>query len=102
MTTFDYSAYYRRLQDLKRLQIPAESVRWTEQYSAPERTYDIVLYLGCNILRTPDVAADVVAVFEALGLDFIAVAGVQFCCGITWDRAGDVSKGQSVSDLTIK
>jgi hypothetical protein len=55
-----------------------------------------------NILRTPDVAADVVAVFEALNLDFIAVAGVQFCCGITWDRFGDVAKGQNVSDLTIQ
>ncbi len=102
MTKFDYSAYYRRLQDLKQLQIPAESVCWTEQYRPPERTYDIVLYLGCNILRTPDVAADVVAVFRALGLDFIAVAGVQFCCGITWDRFGDVTKGQTVSDLTIR
>ena len=101
MAKFDYSAYYRRLQDLKKLQIPAESVCWTEQYHPPDRTYDVVLYLGCNILRTPDVAADVVAVFRALELDFIAVAGVQFCCGITWDRAGDVSKGQSVSDLTI-
>ncbi len=61
MAKFDYSAYYRRLQDLKKLQIPAESVCWTEQYRPPDRTYDVVLYLGCNILRTPDVAADVVA-----------------------------------------
>jgi hypothetical protein len=102
MARFDYSAYYRRLQDLKKLQVPTESVCWTEQYRPPERAYDIVLYLGCNILRTPDVAADVVAVFRALGLDFIAVAGVQFCCGITWDRFGNVAKGQTVADLTIE
>lgn len=102
MTQFDYSAYYRRLQEIKKLQIPKESVCWTEQYRLPQRAYDIVLYLGCNILRTPDVAADVVAVFRALGLDFIAVAGVQFCCGITWDRFGNVAKGQTVADLTIE
>jgi len=102
MAKFDYAAYYRRLQDIKKLQIPAESVCWTEQYRPPERAYDIVLYLGCNILRTPDVAADVVAVFRALGLDFIAVAGVQFCCGITWDRFGDIAKGRTVTDLTIE
>jgi heterodisulfide reductase subunit D len=102
MSKIDYSAYYRRLQDLKKLQIPAGSVSWTEQYRPPDRAHEIVLYLGCNILRTPDVAADVVAVFRALNLDFIAVAGVQFCCGITWDRSGDVAKGQSVTDLTIK
>jgi len=47
------------------------------------------------------VAADVVAVFRALEIDFIAVAGVQFCCGTTWNKAGDVAKGQTVSDLTI-
>jgi Fe-S oxidoreductase len=102
MSAFDYAAYYRRVQDLKKLQIPAAAARWTERYEAPERPHDIVLYLGCNILRTPDVAADVVAVFEALGLDFIAVAGVQFCCGVTWDRRGDTEKGQSVSSSTLE
>ena len=102
MTAFDYTAYYQRLQDIKKLQIPAGAARWTERYERPERSYEIVLYLGCNILRTPDIAADVVAVFQALGLDFIAVAGVQFCCGITWDRFGDVAKGQNVSDNTIE
>ena len=102
MAKFDYSAYYRRIQEIKKLQMPADSVCWTEQYRPPEREYDVVLYLGCNILRTPDVAADVVAVFRALGLDFIAVAGVQFCCGVTWDRAGDVAKGGTISDLTIQ
>jgi Fe-S oxidoreductase len=102
MEKFDYSAYYRRIQDLKKLQIPAQSICWTEQYRPPDRDYDVVLYLGCNILRTPDVAADVVNVFRALGLDFIAVAGVQFCCGVTWDRAGDIAKGGTISDLTIQ
>src|SRR4051794_33725189 len=102
MPAFDYTAYYQRVQDLKKLQIPATAVRWTERYEQPERSYEIVLYLGCNILRTPDITADVVAVFEALGLDFIAVAGVQFCCGITWDRFGDVAKGQNVSDNTVE
>lgn len=102
MSAFDYSFYYRRLQDLKKLQIPAGSVDWTERYAAPDRAYDVVLYLGCNILRTPDVAADVSAVFRALGVDFIALAGVQFCCGVTWDRQGDTPKGQNVSDSTVE
>jgi len=101
MTNFDYAAYYQRLQDIKKLQIPAAATRWTERYTPAERSYDVVLYLGCNILRTPDIAADVVAVFEALKLDFVAVAGVQFCCGITWDRAGDMEKGQNVSVTSV-
>ena len=102
LMTFDYAAYYRRPQDLKRLQIPAESIRWVERYERPAESRRIVLYLGCNILRTPDIAADVVAVFTALGLDFVAVAGVQFCCGVTWDRHEDVAHGQTVSSTTVE
>ena len=52
MAQFDYSAYYRRLQDIKKLQIPAESVCWTEQYTPPERAYDVVLYLDPVSQRT--------------------------------------------------
>lgn len=99
--SFDYSSYYRRPQDLKQLQIPADAIRWLERWERPTQPHQMVLYLGCNILRTPDVAADVVAVFTALGLDFVAVAGVHFCCGITWDRQADVEKGQSVASSTI-
>lgn len=102
MSTFDYTRYYRRLQDLKKLQIPADAVQWTERHETPDRAYDVVLYLGCNILRTPDVAADVVSVFRALDVDFIALAGVQFCCGVTWDKQGDTSKGRNVSGGTIE
>ncbi len=99
--TFDYAAYYRRPQDMKRLQMPADAIRWLERWEPPARSHQIVLYLGCNILRTPDLAADVVAVFESLGLDFVAVAGVQFCCGVTWDHHGDGAKGQAVSATTL-
>ena len=37
MEKFDYSAYYRQIQDLKKLQIPAQSICWTEQYRPPDR-----------------------------------------------------------------
>ncbi len=102
MPAFDYTHYYRRIQDMKKLQIPADSVQWTERHETPDRAYDVVLYLGCNILRTPDIAADVIAVFKALGVDFIALAGVQFCCGVTWDKQGDTAKGQNVSGGTVE
>jgi heterodisulfide reductase subunit D len=100
--TFDYAAYYRRTQELEALQIPANAIHWVERYQRPAARAEVVLYLGCNILRTPDIAADVVGVFRTLGIDFVAVAGAQFCCGITWDRHGDVEPGQAVSASTIE
>ena len=83
MAQFDYSAYYRRSKTSRNYRSQQSRFAGPSSIVRQERAYDIVLYLGCNILRTPDVAADVVTVFRALGLDFIAVAGVQFCCGIT-------------------
>lgn len=102
MVGFPYNAYYRRVQATKALQLPADRVSWVEHAVVPERSYEVVLYLGCNILRTPDIAADVTWVFQRLGLDFVATAGVQFCCGITWHRAGDDEPGRGVSRRSIE
>ena len=64
----------------------ADEVSWLERHQAPDRAYETVLYLGCNILRTPHIAKQVVDVFSHLKLDFIAVGGAQYCCGIVWDK----------------
>ncbi len=101
MADFNYATFFHRLQDIKRLQIKAEEVSWIEQHHAPERAYDTVLYLGCNILRTPHIAKQVIDVFTHLGLDFVAVGGVQFCCGIVWDKFDGPEKGRPVSQRTI-
>jgi Fe-S oxidoreductase len=101
MTPFDYSAYFHRVQDMKKLQVLATDVSWLERPAAPAERHENVLYLGCNILRTPHIAKQVVRVFEHLGLDFVAVGGVGYCCGIAWEHGGDVAKGQGVSKRTI-
>ena len=102
MAEFNYSAFFRRIQDLKRLQIKAEEVSWVEKHNTPDRAYDTVLYLGCNILRTPHIAKQVIAVFTHLGIDFIPVGGVQFCCGIVWDKFDGPKKGSQVSNRTVE
>ena len=67
----------------------------------PDRAYDTVLYLGCNILRTPHIAKQVIDVFTHLEIDFIPVGGVHFCCGIVWDKFDGPKKGCQVSDRTV-
>ncbi|HZD71873.1 MAG TPA: heterodisulfide reductase-related iron-sulfur binding cluster [Actinomycetes bacterium] len=96
-----YSSFFRRVQDMKKLQTRPDQASWLERYCEPTRSYDVVLYLGCNILRTPDIARQAVRVFEALGVDFIAVAGVQFCCGIPWGRAGERDQGERIGARTL-
>src|SRR5438034_3179379 len=61
----------------------------TWRLTAPPRKgehHDIVLYLGCNVLRTSHMIRTVTAIFDRLGLDYIAVGGPTYCCGIVQDR----------------
>jgi Fe-S oxidoreductase len=103
MEPFDYNGYFRRVQDMKKLQVSAEDVSWLERHRSPaSEAHENMLYLGCNILRTPHIASQVVRVFEHLSIDFVAAGGIQYCCGIAWDNAGDTEKGQAVSKLTIR
>ncbi|HVM15541.1 MAG TPA: heterodisulfide reductase-related iron-sulfur binding cluster [Egibacteraceae bacterium] len=96
-----YASYFGRIRDLERLQTPADTVSWMERYAPADRAYEYVLYLGCNILRTPYIAHDIVSVFRALGLDFAAMGGVQFCCGIPWEQNGDTSQATKVGRRTV-
>lgn len=100
MGNFDFAAFFRRLQDVKKLQIQADDVSWVERHRPPERAYETVLYLGCNILRTPHIAKQVVEVFTHLELDFVAVGGAQFCCGIVRDKFDCPKLGSRVSERT--
>ncbi len=101
MSDFNYASYFRRIQELKKLQIKASDVSWLEQHQPADRDYDTVLYLGCNILRTPHIAKQVVDVFTHLKLDFVAVGGVHFCCGIVHDKFDGPKKGGQVSDRSV-
>lgn len=43
---------------------------------------ELLLYLGCNVLRTAHLVKTGVAVLEAMGFDFNAAGGPAHCCGM--------------------
>jgi heterodisulfide reductase subunit D len=101
MGKVNYSEYFRRVRDMEKIQQDASEVSWIERYQTPDDSHELVLLLGCNILRLPYLAKQVVRVFEHLKLDFVAVGGSQFCCGIVWDFGQDIKQGQGVARRTI-
>src|SRR5260370_21338008 len=64
--------------------------------------HDIVLYLGCNVLRTSQMIRTVTAIFDRLGLDYIAVGGPTYCCGIVQHRNGDAKASEDINLRTIE
>jgi len=101
MSNPDFTRLIDQIRDFEHLMIPAGKSPWVKQYTRPDRQMDVVLYLGCNILRTPHLAFDAFALMTALGVNFIAVAGPPFCCGIVHERAGDVDGAAKFSQRTV-
>jgi Fe-S oxidoreductase len=62
----------------------------------------IVLYLGCNVLRTSHMIQTVTAIFDRLGLDYVAVGGPTYCCGIVHHSHGDTAAAGGMSRRTIE
>jgi Fe-S oxidoreductase len=82
----------RGVKVLSRLQVPAEFLgRVTRPAQAAPGTGapDVVMYLGCNVLKTPHIAMLCLDVLERIGTTYRVFGGPANCCGILQLRAGD-------------
>jgi Fe-S oxidoreductase len=87
-TRFDPKGFYQAMRESKSLLVRREDLRWTETFTAPDRPVDALLAFGCAVQHTPHLMLEATAVFDALGVDFAAVTGRQFCCGRPFQRLG--------------
>lgn len=77
---------FEELRALEGLLLRPEDKSWMEKPLGQPKTAKTLLYLGCNILRTPHLARTVVDIFHKLGEDFEALAGPAFCCGVPYEK----------------
>ncbi len=99
----------RAVKVLSRLQLPAEFVtRVTRPANAAGRggkvassTPDVVMYLGCNVLKTPHIALLCLDVLDRLGTAYQVSAGPANCCGILQLRAGDSEGAGRIGGKTV-
>ena len=100
---YDYGRYFGEIaltHDLTTL--PGErSWRLTPPGRQPE-PHRIVLYLGCNVLRTSHMIQTITAIFDRLGLDYVAVGGPTYCCGIVHHRQGDTAASGGMNKRTVE
>jgi len=102
MSNPDFNQHISQIRDFEQLLVPAGKTPWVGNYTKPAHAVGVVLYLGCNILRTTHLAYEVIGVFQALGINFEAVAGPQFCCGIVNHRAGDTEGATHLFQATAE
>ena len=100
--SFDYGTYFGEIRTLHDLTTRPDERRWQLMPERDPERRSIVLYLGCNVLRTSHMIRTVTALFDRLGLDYVAVGGVAYCCGIVHHRNGDVAAGEAMSRHTVE
>ena len=88
---------------LSRLQLPAELLAGLTRApeATSERAPDIVMYLGCNVLKTPHIALLCLEVLARLGTRYKVFAGPAYCCGVIQYRAGDSKTSGRIGGNTV-
>ncbi|MFQ5899697.1 MAG: heterodisulfide reductase-related iron-sulfur binding cluster [Candidatus Methylomirabilia bacterium] len=75
---------------------------WVHRLPRSEQRAPIILYLGCNVLRTTHLALTVIDVFRAMGVDFVPMGGPQACCGAVYFMAGDDEAATKLGERTVR
>jgi len=88
---------------LSRLQLPPDLVaRVTRSAHASEGPApDVVLYLGCNVMKTPHIALLCMDVLDRVGARYAVHGGPANCCGVIQFRAGDLKTGGKVGSNSV-
>jgi Fe-S oxidoreductase len=98
-----FNTMSRGVKVLSRLQLPAEFVgavtRAPRAESAPAP--DVVMYLGCNVLKTPHIALLCLDVLDRLGTRYAVFGGPANCCGVLQFRAGDMATAGRIGGGTV-
>jgi len=100
---YDYAKYFGEIRLTHDLTTTPEERTWRLAPPGPAPApHKLVLYLGCNVLRTSHMVRTITAIFDRLGLDYVAVGGPTYCCGIVHHREGDVAAAEGMSRHTLE
>jgi Fe-S oxidoreductase len=100
--SFDYAKYYGEIKLTHDLLTKKEERSWLLKPPRDGERHDVVLYLGCNVLRTSHMVQTATAIFDRLGLDYVAAGGPTYCCGIQHHRRGQEASGERYANHTVE
>jgi len=98
-----YGKYFREGTVLHSLQSAPEEREWLMTPPKGDvKPAEVVLFLGCNVLKTTHLVRTVMDIFKLLNIEFVAVAGAAYCCGIQHHRRGDTKPAHSFASATAR
>ncbi|MEE8442546.1 MAG: heterodisulfide reductase-related iron-sulfur binding cluster [Dehalococcoidia bacterium] len=99
---FDYAGYFREMRLTHDLMTLPQDKTWRAVPPTEPEPHSVVLYLGCNVLRTSHMIRNVTDILDRLGVDYVAVGGPAFCCGIVHHRNEDTELSQVIARNTVR
>jgi heterodisulfide reductase subunit D len=98
-----FQAMSRSVKVLSRLQLPADFVGTVTRpaRAEPAAAPEVVMYLGCNVLKTPHIALLCLDVLDRLGTRYAVFGGPANCCGVLQFRAGDAATSGRIGGGTV-
>jgi len=93
----------RGVRVLSRLQVPLAFVGDVTRsaHATPPPDADVLMYLGCNVLKTPHIALLCLDVLDRIGTRYAVLGGPANCCGVIQFRAGDTRGAGRVGGSTV-
>ncbi len=101
MSKFNYNAYFGPILPLADALRQSPERFWEATPAKLAQPHDYVLFLGCNVLRTMNLAEAMVAVLGAMKVDFITLGGAGNCCGIVHHVVGDDKAAKGIAQRTL-
>jgi heterodisulfide reductase subunit D len=90
--------YYRAITMLEKVLLDGQERRWLLKMPDDPPQTENLIYLGCNILKTLHLVQTLMLLLDSLGVDYLAVGGPAFCCGIVHRRAQNIAAGERLFD----
>jgi len=100
--SFDFAGYFKEVTTTADLLTPREGRPWQVAPPRDGQRHDVVLYLGCNVMRTSHMIQTATQIFDRLGLDYVAVGGPTYCCGIQHQNHGQPASAARYAHHTVE
>jgi heterodisulfide reductase subunit D len=100
---FSVGQYFAEINTLADLQFIGEEKPYIDRpASAAPAAKELLLYLGCNVLKTTHLVRTVIDVLKAMGFDFNTAGGPAHCCGIVHLRHGQSETAGRVAAMSMR
>lgn len=83
------------------LQIKPSEARWLKRPPPDPKPVDVVFFTGCAPLGIPHILLEAIEIMEVMGIDFVTLAGGEFCCGMAPTLWGNLEAAQGMGQELI-